>query len=212
MQQGKFITIEGQDGAGKSTNLLTLEEVIRNAGVDLVVTREPGGTELGEQIRELLLNAKGNSISNMAELLLIFTARAQHLQEVIQPALRQGKWVLCDRFTDATYAYQGGGREMNTQHISQLENLVQGNLRPDLTFVLDIPVDLGERRAGERSDPDRFEIQNLEFKQRVRECYLSRAAAEPARFRVVDATQNLDTVAAAISHHLSVYIEHVQYG
>lgn len=196
--RGKFITIEGQDGAGKSTNLDHLADLIREQGIDLVITREPGGTPFGERVRTLVLGSTDQDFGEMAELLMIFAARAQHIEEVILPALNQGSWVLCDRFTDATYAYQGGGRDMGAERISVLEDLVQKDLRPDHTFLLDVSVETGEERAGNRSAPDRFERLAISFKQKVRQCYLQRAAAEPKRFSVIDAAKSLEQVKADI--------------
>ena len=187
---GYFITVEGGEGVGKSSNLAFIEAYLRNAGKDVVMTREPGGTHLGEKIRELLLDAAQASMAVDTELLLMFAARAQHLAEVIKPALADGKWVVCDRFTDATYAYQGGGRGVDGQRIAQLEQWVQGNLRPDLTLLLDLPVQQGLHRAGQRSEPDRFEREQHSFFERVRETYLIRARQESNRFRVIDAAWN----------------------
>jgi len=178
---GKFITVEGQDGAGKSTNISVVQDYLSQQGISFVTTREPGGTRFGEQVRELLLNSADDHLGDKAELLLVFAARAQHIKEVILPALQQGEWVLCDRFTDATYAYQGAGRGLNTADIATLEQTVQGDLRPDLTLLLDVPVEIGVSRAGARSDPDRFEQQHNSFKQQVRDCYLARAKVEPSR-------------------------------
>lgn len=196
--RGKFITIEGQDGAGKSTNLDHLAGLIRGQGIDLVITREPGGTSFGERVRSLVLGSTDQDFGDMAELLMIFAARAQHIEEVILPALNRGCWVLCDRFTDATYAYQGGGRDMGAERISVLEKLVQGELRPDHTFLLDVPVETGQERAGNRSAPDRFERLAISFKQKVRQCYLQRAEAEPQRFSTIDAAKSLEEVKADI--------------
>lgn len=204
--RGKFITLEGQDGAGKSTNLKVIEQSLITAGKDLIVTREPGGTPFGEKVRELILSSKDDQFGDMAELLLIFAARAQHVTTVIQPALDAGKWVLSDRFTDATYAYQGGGRGIDASHIQQLEQLVQGNLRPDLTILLDLPVDLSENRAGQRSAPDRFERQQNQFKSHVRQCYLERAEAEPTRFRVIDASLSINEVGASVAALINNYV------
>lgn len=197
MRRGRFITIEGGEGAGKSTNIAFITAYLREHGVDLVLTREPGGTPVGEQIRGILLD-KNNHIASDAELLLMFAARAQHIDQVILPALQSGRWVLCDRFTDATYAYQGGGRGIAEPRIAQLERWVQGELRPDTTLLLDLPVETGLQRAGGRSDPDRFETENLVFFNRVRARYLAQATAEPARFRVIDASQELAQVQAQL--------------
>ena len=209
-EQGKFITVEGQDGAGKSTNIEIIEAVLQQHNIEYVHTREPGGTELGEKLRALLLNDSDAMIGDTAELLIIFAARAQHLDEVIKPALAAGKWVLCDRFTDATYAYQGGGRGLDVKTISALETLVQGDLRPDLTVLLDVPVSVGEERADNRGEPDRFEQQQQSFKQRVRACYLARAKEEPARFSIVDASLALAQVQAQVEQVLVDYIQRVR--
>ncbi|MDR9436970.1 MAG: dTMP kinase [Thiohalophilus sp.] len=201
---GYFITVEGGEGVGKSSNLGFIEAWLREAGKDVLMTREPGGTALGEKIRALLLDASHNSMTVDAELLLMFAARAQHLEEVIKPALAEGRWVVCDRFTDATYAYQGGGRGVDLQRIAQLEQWVQGNLRPDLTLLLDMPVQQGLQRAGQRSTPDRFEREQQHFFERVRETYLIRARQEPNRFRVIDAAPELEQVQQQITAVLSV--------
>lgn len=202
MARGLFITLEGGEGAGKSTSLAFIEAWLRQAGKGVVVTREPGGTEAGERIREVLLHTRELAMSAETELLLMFAARAEHLARVIRPALERGQVVLCDRFTDATYAYQGGGRGLPEARIAEMENWVQGNLRPDLTLLLDLPVEVGLGRANSRSEPDRFERENLEFFERVREAYLARAAREPARMRVVDAAQPPDAVAQQIGRIL----------
>ena len=197
--QGKFITVEGSEGVGKSSNLAYIEDYLSNAGINVVRTREPGGTPLGESIRELLLDARQTAMCDDTELLLMFAARAQHLAEVIRPALATGHWVLCDRFTDATYAYQGGGRSVPMERIRVLEDWVQGELRPDHTLLLDMPVGAGLERAGNRSQPDRFEQEQHAFFERVREAYLARAQAEPGRIHVIDASPALDKVQAQIA-------------
>ena len=199
MSRGLFITVEGGEGVGKSTNLRFLQEQLAERGIDCCLTREPGGTPLAESIRELLLQQREENVSVSAELLLIFAARAQHLAQVILPALERGAWVICDRFTDATYAYQGGGRRMPVDHIAELEQLVQGELRPDATLLLDAPISVGMQRAGERGDLDRFETEETAFFERVRECYLARAAAEPQRFRVVDTNRDLEAIQVELS-------------
>ncbi len=198
-QQGYFITLEGGEGAGKSTCLTFVEQFLRAKGLPVLVTREPGGTELGERLRELLLHQKDLDITGDTELLLMFAAREQHLEEVIKPALLDGSWVICDRFTDATYAYQGGGRGVPDERIAVLEAWVQDGFRPDLTLLFDIPVDAGLKRAGNRSVPDRFEQEDHAFQERVRRHYLHRAEQEPARFRVIDAAGSIDEVEAQIS-------------
>lgn len=197
-QQGGFITVEGIEGVGKSTNLELVRGVLEAAGGKVVVTREPGGTALGEEVRELLLDHRHDGMGADTELLLMFAARAEHLHRVIKPALAQGQWVVCDRFTDATYAYQGGGRGIAPERIATLEAWVQGDLRPALTLLLDLPVEVGLRRAGDRASADRFEQERCEFFERVRACYLQRAAHAPERFRVIDAGRPLDQVQARI--------------
>lgn len=199
MLRGKFLTVEGTEGVGKSTNLAFINTWLQSQGIDVVVTREPGGTPLAEQIRELLLAKRDESVDETAELLLVFAARAQHIAQVIKPALARGAWVLSDRFTDATYAYQGGGRGLSTQTILQLENLVQGDLRPDLTFILDIDVELGLNRARQRGELDRFESETIGFFERVRSAYRERAEQSPERYSLVNAGQDLAAVQADIS-------------
>ncbi len=194
VRRGLFITLEGGEGVGKSTNLAFVEEHLRTLGVDLVVTREPGGTALGEDLRGLLLARREDAMSPMAELLLMFAARAQHLELVIEPALAAGRWVLCDRFTDATYAYQGGGRGMDWRRVQTLEQLVQGDLRPDYTLLLDAPVETGIARVRERGEPDRFEQEQQAFYERVRATYLRLARESSGRFRLVDAGQPIEQV------------------
>ncbi len=191
---GKFITLEGGEGVGKSTNIEYLRSLLRAQQIRFIETREPGGTPLAEEIRTLLLAEREEPVSSDCELLLMFAARAQHLAQLIKPALTRGDWVLCDRFTDATFAYQGGGRQLDGQRIAQLEQLVQGALRPDLTLLLDVPVDVGMARARQRGELDRFERQQLDFFERVRQAYLQRATAEPDRFRIIDAAQPLTQV------------------
>lgn len=191
---GKFITLEGGEGVGKTTNLHYITQILTARGIDFIVTREPGGTRLAESIRSLLLSEHDETVSEMTELLLIFAARAQHLFKVIMPALTNGKWVVSDRFTDATYAYQGGGRGLNVQTIAQLEQIVQGDLRPDLTLVLDLEPEIGLERARKRAALDRFEREKLEFFSRVRETYCQRAALEPQRCVLIDASQPLQQV------------------
>lgn len=191
---GLFITLEGPEGAGKSTNREYLAALLREQGVDVLLTREPGGTPLAERVRELLLAPSDERMASDTELLLVFAARAQHLAQVIVPALQRGAVVLCDRFTDATYAYQGGGRGLDVQRIALLENFVQGALRPDLTLVFDLPVEVGLARAAARGRLDRFEQEGRDFFEAVRSTYLQRARAEPARYRILDAAQSLEAV------------------
>ena len=191
---GLFITLEGPEGAGKSTNREYLAARLRAEGIDVVLTREPGGTPLAERIRDLLLAPSDESMHADTELLLVFAARAQHLAQVIRPALERGAIVLCDRFTDATYAYQGGGRGLSHERIAALEAFVQGPLRPDLTLVFDLPVEVGLARATARGRLDRFEQEGRTFFDAVRSTYLNRAKAEPGRYRLVDAAQSLPDV------------------
>ena len=198
VEQGLFITVEGTEGVGKSTNMAFIESWLNKAGKELVITREPGGTELGEKLRAVLLDAKEQSMCDDTELLLMFAARAQHLQEVILPALDAGKWVLCDRFTDSTYAYQGGGRGIDEARIAQLEQWVQGDHRPDMTLILDLPIDVGLERAGKRSAPDRFELEKHDFFNKVRDAFLARAAANPQRYTVIDASPAIEEVQRSI--------------
>jgi dTMP kinase len=203
---GKFITLEGIEGVGKTSNLLYIQELLQASGHDCVVTREPGGTSLGEALRGLLLSHSDENMSPDAEMLMMFAARAEHLSKVILPALSSGKTVLCDRFTEATYAYQGGGRQLDVDKISGLETWVQGDLRPDLTIVLDAPVEIGRARAGSRSEPDRIEKEQDEFFQRVRAAYIDLAEKNPQRICLVDASKELAAVQDQIRDKL------VQYG
>ena len=205
---GKFITVEGGEGAGKTSNLNFIKSLLEASGKSVVFTREPGGTGLGEDIRELLLGHKHTGMSDLAELLLVFAARAEHLEQVIKPALNNGQWVLCDRFTDATYAYQGGGRSLDMESIKTLESLVQDELRPDLTLLLDLPVEQGMQRAGQRSAPDRFEKEKMDFFDKVRATYLQRAEADPDRIKTIDAGKTLEQVQAQISQ----VIDHFMLG
>jgi len=200
--KGKFITLEGGEGAGKTTCLEHVERLIRGAGHILHVTREPGGTDIGEKIRALLLDPDHRHITPDTELLLMFAARMQHLEELIRPALAHGEWVLCDRFTDATYAYQGGGRGIAHARIGELEAFVQQGLRPDLTLLLDVPVEVGLQRAGERNTLDRFESESIAFQHRIRDAYLALAEAEPERFRIIDAGLPLPEVLTQVERAL----------
>jgi len=191
---GCFLTFEGGEGAGKSTNLDYVRDRLEAAGIPLLLSREPGGSALGEQIRALLLTPENKGMSSDAELLLMFAARAEHLHKVIIPALQRGTWVLCDRFTDATYAYQGGGRGIPSERIAVLEDWVQGGFQPDMTILFDLPIDVGMQRAGQRGELDRFEQEDVSFFEAVRASYRERARQHPRRFRVVDASLELDAV------------------
>ena len=206
MSSGRFITLEGTEGVGKSTNLRFIESVLQQHRIVYQLTREPGGTPLAEQVRELLLANRDEVVAGDAELLLVFAARAQHLEQVIRPALAAGHWVLCDRFTDATYAYQGGGRGLSKKLIGQLESIVQRGLQPDLTILLDLPVEIGLARASQRAALDRFENEQVTFFQQVRNAYLERAAADPERFAVIDASGTLEQVQQQIAVVLERYL------
>ncbi|HFD12353.1 MAG TPA: dTMP kinase [Crenotrichaceae bacterium] len=197
MMLGKMITLEGVEGAGKSTQLVMLVDYLRQHGVSVVSTREPGGTLLGEKIRGILLNDDGVCISDESELLLMFTARQQHLQEVIKPALAKGQWVVCDRFIDASYAYQSGGRGMDQHRVQRLEDWVLAGFKPDLTLLLDVPVSAGFSRIQNRGK-DRIEQENSAFFERVRRTYLQRAESDYSRIKVIDSSQPVDVVANAI--------------
>ena len=201
----KFITVEGTEGVGKTTNINFIKSWLRQNEVKFVATREPGGTPLAEEIRDLLLKPRDELVVSSAELLLMFAGRAQHLNKVILPALQADTWVLCDRFTDATYAYQGFGRQMSSELIVQLENIVQGDIRPDLTLLLDIPVEIGLKRANERGDPDRFEQEQQDFFNRVRAGYLSLANENSDRYVVIDASQELQSVQTDIASALDTF-------
>jgi dTMP kinase len=199
MTKGIFLTIEGGEGAGKSTMMDRVAEWLESGGRRVVRTREPGGTELAEKVRDILLDTSNSGLCAQAELLLVFAARAQHLAELIRPALERGDTVLCDRFTDATWAYQGGGRSVPDDEIAALEQLVHGDLQPDLTLLLDLPVVQGLGRAQERGESDRFEQESIAFFDRVRAAYLARAAAAPERFAVIDASGSVAEVWSRVS-------------
>jgi len=196
-----FITLEGGEGAGKSTSRDFIVSLLEDYQVPFIQTREPGGTTIGEALRGLLLSKKGTAPSVTTELLLVFAARAQHLHEVIEPALRDGKWVLCDRFTDATYAYQGYGRGFDLREIEALEALVQRGRHPDLTLLFDIDPQLGMARARQRAELDRFEEEELAFFEKVREGYLSRAECD-SRFKIIDASRSITDVQHALRETL----------
>ena len=191
---GRFITIEGGEGAGKSTAQLRLKATLESRGISVVCTREPGGTPLAESIRQTLLDAEGEAPVEMAELLLIFASRAQHLAKVIEPALAAGKWVICDRFTDATFAYQGAARGLSNELISTLERLVQEGRQPDAVILMDVQPHIGMERAKSRGALDRFEQEQHHFFERVRSGYLARVHENPARYTVIDAEQELESV------------------
>ncbi|MDA7825720.1 dTMP kinase [Porticoccaceae bacterium] len=205
--RGRFITIEGTEGVGKTTNIEYIKQWLDDHAISYVSTREPGGTPLAEEVRQLLLANREEKVCSKAELLMMFAGRAQHIDQVIEPQLAKGNWVLCDRFTDATYAYQGAGREMGDELIKSLETMVQGAMRPDLTLVLDVPVELGLERAGKRSEPDRFEREKTDFFNRVRSAYLSMATNNPQRYKIIDASQNLEHVQLQIQATLTSFLQ-----
>lgn len=204
MTRGKFITIEGGEGGGKSTQIVALRDLLAARGIEVVFTREPGGTARAERIRELLLATTDETMPGICELLLVFAARSTHIENVIRPALERGAWVVCDRFTDATYAYQGGGRGVPHEHIAALEKLVQRDLQPDLTLLLDAPLDISSARASARNaaagSSDRFEREQREFFERVRAVYLDRARADSNRFVLIDAAASVDAVTQSVRH------------
>jgi len=206
--RGRFITIEGMEGVGKTTNATFVADWLRARALPVLHTREPGGTALGERLRETLLHAAGSSTPvPLAELLMMFAARAQHLQERIRPALADGTWVLCDRFTDASYAYQGAGRGLGDHPVAVLETLVHGELQPDLTLLLDAPVAIGLNRARRRGDADRFESERAEFFERVRTAYLARAQTHSGRIVVIDASRPLPAVQVQLANALAAWLE-----
>jgi len=208
--RGRFITFEGGEGAGKSTQVARAAEWLRARSVEVVLTREPGGTPRAERLRAILLERDAEPMPQSCELLLMFAARATHLENLVRPAIARGAWVLCDRFTDATYAYQGGGRGLDVREIDALAGMVHADLWPDVTLLLDLPVDLGLARAASRNGtggPDRFESEQHAFFERVRAAYLGRAQAEPARIRVIDATSAVDDVARDVEAVLANVLE-----
>jgi dTMP kinase len=205
--QGKFITLEGGEGVGKTTNVPFIKTFLEKQDISLIVTREPGGTRIAEKIREILIQPNEETLTVTAEILLVFAARAQHLEHVIKPALAKGQWVLCDRFTDATYAYQSGGRNMPRESVSWLETFVQGELQPDLTLLLDAPVNTGMARAKSRAGQmDRFESEHLHFFNKVQEVYLQRAEQYPERIKIINADQSLNKVQSALIDALSTLL------
>ena len=205
--RGRFITVEGGEGVGKSTNIEALVAAIEAAGITVVQTREPGGTELAELIRDLLLAPREEAVDPRCELLMMFAARAQHLSQLIEPALERGHWVVCDRFTDATRAYQGGGRGMSMDAIDDLARWVHGDIEPDATVLLDVDVETGMARALARSEADRFEQEKMTFFEQVRRCYLALAEAAPQRFHLIDAGQPLESVRADVEQLGSELVE-----
>ena len=205
--RGKFITIEGTEGVGKTTNIEYIKQWLENNGISYVNTREPGGTPFAEEIRQVLLANREEKVCSKAELLMMFAGRAQHIDQVIEPQLAQGNWVLCDRFTDATYAYQGEGRHLGSDKVTFLEDFVQKNLQPDLTIILDVPVDISLRRIKQRGDLDRFEIESSLFFERVRKAYHKRIECAPNRYFLVDASRPLKDVQTDIKNILNNFLK-----
>jgi dTMP kinase len=210
---GKFITLEGGEGVGKSTQLDAVRAELQAAGIEVITTREPGGTQRAEKIRELLLERSQEAMPETCELLLMFAARATHFHNLIMPSLQRGAWVVCDRFTDASFAYQGYGRGMSLEQIAQLESWVQGQVQPDLTLLLDAPIELAMQRARTRNEAqgkgagDRFEVEQHSFFERVRKGYHARAAADANRFRIIDAGQSLTAVTDSVRATIKAFIE-----
>lgn len=198
-KRGKFITLEGMDGAGKSTHIPNIIALLKARGVEVVATREPGGTRLGEQLRALLLH---DAMQPETETLLMFAARCEHIASVIEPALKRGAYVLSDRFTDATYAYQCGAKGVSSKKIEQLEKWVQGNLQPDMTLLFDVPVEISMTRLSTAREPDKFEREDAKFFEKLRQAYLTRAKENPQRFRIIDANQALDKVKVLVEKYI----------
>ena len=205
-KQAVFLTVEGVEGVGKTTNVGFIKSLLERANIDFVSTREPGGTPLAEELRDVLLQNREELVNGHAEMLMVFAARAQHLNQFILPALAKGQWVVCDRFTDATYAYQGCGRDLGAEDVLILEKLVQRGRQPDLTIYLDLDVEIGLQRASKRGELDRFENENRDFFEKVRQGYLDRVAADPGRFVVIDASQPLEKVQEDIRQALKHWI------
>jgi len=207
---GKFISVEGIEGAGKSTQIQFIKSYLENFNKSVIVTREPGGTPLGEEIRELLLRPRKDGMSDNTELLLMFAARAEHIKQVILPALAAGKWVVCDRFVDATFAYQGGGRGIHEQRISSLSDWTLDGLKTDLTLLFDLPVQIGQQRVNQRLlEKDRFEQEKTDFFEKIRQCYLDRAVNEPERIQIIDASQSIDNIQQQVSISLNKLLQSV---
>jgi len=206
-KRGCFISIEGVEGVGKSTNLAFVQSLLSQQGIPFITTREPGGTPLAEKIRDLLLDKNNDEMTDTTELMLVFAARAQHVESLIEPALNRGDWVICDRFTDSTYAYQGGGRGMSLELIQQIDEVALSQYQPDQTILLDLPIEIGLERVSQRGELDRFERESASFFERVRQEFLSRAAQYTDRFAVIDAGQPLDEVQRAIEVAIRIAIK-----
>jgi len=206
-KRGLFISIEGVEGVGKSTNLAFIQSLLAAQDIPFVTTREPGGTPLAEKIRDLLLDKNNTEMADITELMLVFAARAQHVSVLIEPALSRGEWVICDRFTDSTYAYQGGGRNTSSDLIQSIDEVALKQYQPDITLLLDLPIEVGLERASQRGELDRFETESVDFFKRVRDTFLLRASREPERFRPIDASKSLDDVQVAIEIVIKQAIE-----
>jgi dTMP kinase len=207
MQRGKFITVEGIEGVGKSTNIDVLKTAIESRGLKVLTSREPGGTPMAEKIRDILFEHGDEPMPGNAEMLLMFASRALHVDNLIRPALADGTWVICDRFTDSSRAYQGAGRGIGQDNINTLAEWVHPDLQPDLTILLDAPVETGMGRAEERGEPDRIEMERHDFFSRARDCFLALAEAEPERFVVIDATADIDTVRQAVAAEVNQLLD-----
>jgi dTMP kinase len=207
MQRGKFITVEGIEGVGKSTNIDVLKNAIESRGLKVLTSREPGGTPMAEKIRDILFEHGDEPMPGNAEMLLMFASRALHVDNLIRPALADGTWVICDRFTDSSRAYQGAGRGIGQDNINTLAEWVHPDLQPDLTILLDAPVETGMGRAEERGEPDRIEMERHDFFSRARDCFLALAEAEPERFVVIDATADIDTVRQAVAAEVNQLLD-----
>ncbi len=205
-KRGKFITLEGLEGVGKTSNRQLIENQLSNAGIAFIGTREPGGTDIGERLRELVLHADG-SIQAETELLIMAASRLEHVERLIEPALKRGEWVLCDRYLDASVAYQGAGRQLGIERVVQLHELMGLTLKPDLTLLLDMPVEAGLERMAARGKPDRIERESLAFFERAREAYLQRAKADPERVKVIDASRSLDVVGQEVAMAVQLLID-----
>lgn len=205
-KRGKFITLEGLEGVGKTSNRQLIENQLSNAGIAFIGTREPGGTDIGERLRELVLHADG-SIQAETELLIMAASRLEHVERLIEPALKRGEWVLCDRYLDASVAYQGAGRQLGIERVVQLHELMGLTLKPDLTLLLDMPVEAGLERMAARGKPDRIERESLAFFERAREAYLQRAKDDPERVKVIDASRSLDVVGQEVAMAVQLLID-----